>query len=135
MNSVEEDTVLLEYRKFEGSPSNGFVFCNYIPVNRVETDEQRMERIRRERAGRTFAKVKLSNSNPRYRDKRGLVLEMDISRGRILLEIETVNTCTTDGCHTLIGTLYPHGYEKIWFDKDEVESMEEYDGNGELIKS
>lgn len=128
-----KESVLLGFRKFENSSGSEIVLCNYIPVVRNETDEQRMERIKRERAGKTFAKVKLSNPNPRYRHKRGEVIGYDGLLNRILLEIETVNTCTTDGCYTLIGVAYPHGYEKIWFEKSELECFERYDDNGDNI--
>ena len=108
------------------------VYCNYIPCHRVETPEQREARLKRERANKRFAKVKLSNANSHYRHKRGQIVES--GNGKSCLEIETVNTCTPSGCHTLVGVVYPHGYEKIWFDDSELENFESYDGEGNLIQ-
>lgn len=84
------------------------------------------------RAGKTYAKVKRSNPNPSYRCKRGQVV--DKSPTGYCLEIETVNTVSDSGFSTLIGVIYPHGYEKIWFNADEVEDFESYDENGEQQK-
>ena len=74
--------------------------------------------------------IKLENKNPCYRLKRGEVLE--ITNDSCLLEIETVNIVSDDGFSTLIGVVYPHGYEKIWFKKDELEKFEIYDENGNI---
>lgn len=111
----------------------GIVFSKYIPLMLVETDEERNARIKKERAGKSFAKVKLSNGNSHYRHKRGQIVDKDEHYNRYRLEIETVNTCSPSGCYTLIGVLYPHGYEKIWFDKDELENFEAYDENGDKV--
>lgn len=108
------------------------VYCNYIPCHRVETDEQREARLKRERANKRFAKVKLSNANSHYRHKRGQIVES--GNGKSCLEIETINSCTPGGCHTLVGVVYPHGYEKIWFDDSELENFESYDGEGNPIQ-
>lgn len=114
-------------------PANsGMTYCNYIPFQRVESDEQRDVRLKRERANKRFAKVKLSNANAHHRGKRGRIL--DSGNGKSCLEIETVNSCTPSGCHTLVGVVYPHGYEKIWFDDSELENFESYDGEGNLIQ-
>ena len=110
------------------------VHIPYIPMQIVETDEEREARIKRERAGKSYAKVKLSNDNPRYRHKRGAVVDRDQENKRYCLEIETVNRCSKDGNSTWIGVMYPHGYEKIWFDEDELSNFETYDENGELVK-
>ena len=110
----------------------GIVYSRYVPVLLDETDEERMARVRRERAGKTFARVKRSNPNPSYRCKRGRVV--DKSPTGYCLEIETVNTMSDSGFSTLIGVTYPNGYEKIWFNADEVEDFETYDENGELVK-
>ena len=138
MNIKESDGHLLvkdsEYAmgKFnEKKPGNsGIVFCNYIPKQLTEEEWEKREKMNR--AGKTYAKVKRSNPNPSYRCKRGQVV-MQTSTG-YCLEIETVNTVSDSGFSTLIGVLYPHGYEKIWFDTDEVEDFETYDENGDLMK-
>lgn len=111
---------------------SGMVYCNYIPFQRVESDEQRNVRLKRERANKRFAKVKLSNVNAHHRGKRGRIL--DSGNGKSCLEIETVNSCTPSGCRTLVGVVYPHGYEKIWFDDSELENFESYDGEGNLMQ-
>ena len=115
----------------EKKPGNsGIVFCNYIPKQLTEEEWEKREKMNR--AGKTYAKVKKSNPNPSYRCKRGQVVQQ--SPEGYCLEIETVNTVNDSGFSTLIGVLYPHGYEKIWFDHDEVEGFETYDENGELVK-
>ena len=114
------------------SENSGIIYCNYIPCQRVETDEQREARLKRERANKRFAKVKLSNANCRYRHKRVQIVES--GNGKSCLEIETVNSCTPSGCYTLVGVIYPHGYKKIWFDDSELENFESYDGEGNLIQ-
>ena len=104
------------------------VYCPYIPKMLVETDEEREARHKRERANKRFAKLKLSNANRHYRHKRGQIVES--GNGKSCLEIETINSCTPSGCHTLVGVVYPHGYEKIWFDDSELENFESYDEEG-----
>jgi hypothetical protein len=108
----------------------GIVYCNYIPVTLLPDELKKRERMNR--AGKTYAKVKKSNPNPSYRCKRGQVIQQ--SPEGYCLEIETVNRTDEEGFSTLIGVLYPHGYEKIWFEHDEVEDFESYDENGELVK-
>lgn len=140
MNIKESDGCLLikdsayAIGKFnEKKPGNsGIIYCNYIPKQFVETDEEREARHKRERAGKRFATVKLSNGNAHHRGKRGQIL--DSGNGKSLLEIETVNSTFSNGCHTLMGVVYPHGYEKIWFEDSGLEKFEEYDENGELVK-
>lgn len=116
------------------SGNSGVVYIPYIPMQIVETDEEREARVKRERAGKSYAKVKLSNSNPRYRCKRGEIVDRDPLTKKICLEIETKNVCSKTGHMTWIGVLYPCGYEKIWFDEDELTDFETYDENGDLAK-
>jgi hypothetical protein len=129
---VSDDAGLLGARTFNPSrPSDtGIVYCNYIPIQLTEEEWEKHEKM--SRAGKTYAKVKRSNPNPAYRCKRGQV----VNKGPTgyCLEIETVNRTNENGCSTLIGVTYPHGYKKIWFDHDEVEDFETYDENGELKK-
>lgn len=129
---VRDDVGLLGARTFKPSrPSDmGIVYCNYVPVQL--TEEEWEKRRKMNRAGKTYAKVKRSNPNPAYRCKRGQVVQQ--SPEGYCLEIETVNTTNEEGFSTWIGVIYPHGYEKIWFDHDEVEDFESYDENGELVK-
>lgn len=101
--------------------------CNYIPIQ--ITPEISKELDKQKYAGKTFASVKRENKNPFYRLKRGEVLE--ITNDSCLLEIETVNR-TDGGFSTLLGVIYPHGYEKIWFKKDELEKFEKYDEDGNI---
>lgn len=115
----------------EKSPGNsGIIYCNYVPKQLTEEEWKKHEKMNR--AGKTYAKVKRSNPNPSYRCKRGQIVQQ--SPEGYCLEIETVNTTNEEGFSTWIGVLYPHGYEKIWFDHDEVEDFETYDENGELVK-
>lgn len=111
----------------------GIIYVPYIPKQIVKTDEERDAIVKRERAGKSYAKVKLSNDNPHYRHKRGEIVDKDPLTKKICLEIETVNTCDKNGCQTLIGVIYPHGYEKIWFNEDELSNFETYDDNGDLL--
>ena len=114
--------------------NSGIVYVPYIPKQIVETDEEREARVKRERAGKSYAKVKLSNDNPRYRCKRGEIVDRDQENKRYYLEIDTVNYCSKSGHTTWIGVMYPSGYEKIWFNEDELSNFETYDENGDLIK-
>lgn len=132
MNFESSDYALCGYRGKKLGTS-GIIYVPYIPMQIVETDEEREARIKRNRAGKSYAKVKLSNSNPRYRCKRGEIVDRDLTNKRYRLEIETVNTCSKNGHSTWIGVMYPHGYEKIWFNEDELSNFETYDENGELI--
>lgn len=129
---VKDDVALLGTRTFGSSkPMNsGIVYYNYIPVQLTEEGWEKYKKMKR--AGKTYAKVKKSNPNPLYRCKRGQVV--DKSPTGYCLEIETVNTTNKEGFSTLIGVIYPHGYEKIWFNVDEVEDFESYDENGDLAK-
>lgn len=129
---VRDDVGLLGARTFNQSrPADmGITYCNYIPVQL--TEEEWEKRRKMNRARKTYAKVKRSNPNPAYRCKRGQVVEK--SPTGYCLEIETVNTTNEEGFSTLIGVTYPHGYEKIWFNTDEVVDFETYDENGELVK-
>ena len=110
------------------------MYVPYLPIHVVETDEEREARVKRKRAGKSFAKVKLSNDNPCYRHKRGEIVDRDQENKRYCLEIETVNRCSKSGHTTWIGVIYPSGYEKIWFNEDELENFEAYDESGELIE-
>ena len=111
----------------------GIVYAPYIPKQIVETDEDREARVKRDRAGKSYAKVKLSNSNPHYRCKRGEIVDRDQLNKKVCLEIETWNTCTESGHMTWVAVM-PSQYKKIWFDEDELENFESYDENGDLIK-
>jgi hypothetical protein len=132
MNSESPDYVLCGYRGKKPGNS-GVVYIPYIPKQIVETDEEREARIKRIRAGRSYAKVKLSNSNPHYRCKRGEIIGKDPLTKKICLEIETWNSCSKDGCMTLVAVARSQ-YKKIWFDEDELTNFETYDENGELAK-
>ena len=133
MNFESSDYALCSYR--EKKPGNsGIIYVQYIPKQIVETDEEREARVKRERAGKSYAKVKLSNDNPQYRCKRGEIIDRDLTNKRYCLEIETVNTCSKNGHSTWIGVMYPHGYKKIWFNEDELSNFETYDENGELVE-
>ena len=112
------------------SENSGIVYCNYVPVTLLPEEWEKREKMNR--AGKTYAKVKKSNPNPFHRCKRGQVVDKSLTG--YCLEIETVNRTNKNGCSTLVGVIYPHGYKKIWFGKDEVEGFETYDENGELEK-
>lgn len=124
------------HRGYHGmKPGNcGIIYVLYIPKQIIETDEEREARVKRERAAKSYAKVKLSNDNPRYRHKCGEIVDRDQENKRYCLEIETVNCCSKDGHSTWIGVIYPNGYEKIWFNEDELSNFETYDENGDLAK-
>lgn len=65
-------------------PENpGLIYVPYIPKQIIETDEEREARVKRNRAGKSYAKVKLSNSNPYYRCKRGEIVGRDPSTKKI----------------------------------------------------
>ncbi len=113
--------------------SSDIVYVPYIPKQIVETDEERETRVKRERAGKSYAKVKLSNDNPHYRCKRGEIVEKDPLTKKICLEIETWNSCSKSGCMTLVAVARSR-YKKIWFDEDELSNFETYDENGDLVK-
>lgn len=112
----------------------GIVYCNYIPMTLSE--EEWEKRDKEFRANKTYAKVSLQHPNPSYRGKRGIIWETNYLNGneQCLLEIETVNTVSEDGFSTLVGVMYPNGYNKIWFPKAILENFETYDENGELVK-
>ena len=105
----------------------GIVYAPYIPKQIVETDEELEARVKRSRAGKSYAKVKLSNSNPHYRCKRGEIVDRDP-----LNKIETWNTCTESGHMSWVAVMPSH-YKKIWFDEDELENFESYDENGDKL--
>lgn len=108
------------------------IYVPYIPKQIIETDEEREARVKRNRAGKSYAKVKLSNSNPRYRCKRGEIVGRDSSTKKICLEIETFNYCSENGCMTLVGVMRSY-YKKIWFDEDELMQFESFDKNGDKL--
>lgn len=120
-------------KKMETDDS-GIVYCNYIPMTLSE--EEWKKRDKEFRANKTYAKVSLQHPNPNYRGKRGIIWETNFLNGneQCLLEIETVNTVSEDGFSTLVGVMYPNGYNKIWFPKAILENFETYDENGELVK-
>ena len=127
------DYALCDYHG-KKSGNSGIIYIPYIPMQIVETDEEREARVKQKRAGKSYAKVKLSNDNPRYRCKRGEIVDKDQENKRYCLEIDTVNRCSKSGHTTWIGVMYPHGYKKIWFNEDELSNFETYDENGELVK-
>ena len=104
------------------------IYCNYIPIHITPEIPKYLDK--QEYTGKTFASVKRENKNPYYRLKRGEVLE--ITNDSCLLEIEIVNRVSVDGCSTLLGVIYPYGYEKIWFKIDELEKFETYDKDGNI---
>ena len=123
--------VLCGYRG--NKPENScIVYAPYIPKQIVETDEEREARVKRDRAGKSYAKVKRSNSNPHYRCKRGEIVDRDMLNKKVCLEIETWNTCTESGHMTWVAVM-PSQYKKIWFDEDELENFESYDENGDCM--
>lgn len=128
----DSDYVLCGYRGNK-PVFEGIVYAPYIPMQIVETDEERETRVKHSRAGKSYAKVKLSNSNPHYRCKRGEIVDRDLLNKKFCLEIETWNTCTESGHMTWVAVM-PSQYKKIWFDKDELTDFEVYDENGDLIK-
>lgn len=127
----DSDYVLCGYRgkKLEDP---GLIYVPYIPKQIVETDEEREARVKRNRAGKSYAKVKLSNSNPHYRCKRGEIVGRDQLAKKICLEIETWNYCSEGGHMTLVGVSRAH-YKKIWFDEDELTQFESFDENGDEL--
>jgi hypothetical protein len=104
------------------------IYCNYVPIPITQEISKYLDK--QKYAGKTFANVKLENENPYYRLKRGEVLE--ITNDRCLLEIETVNRVSKNGCSTLMAVIYPHGYEKIWFKMDELEKFEKYNEDSNI---
>lgn len=113
--------------------NSGIIHVPFIPIQIIETDEEREARVKRDRAGKSYAKVKMSNSNPHYRCKRGEIVDRDLLNKKVCLEIETFNYCSKDGHMTWVGTTRSHN-KKIWFDEDELENFETYDENGDLTK-
>ena len=69
--------------------SSCIVYAPYIPKHIVETDEEREARVKRSRVGKSYAKVKLSNSNSHYRCKRDEIVDRDQMNKKVCLEIET----------------------------------------------
>ena len=127
------DYVLCGYRGTKPE-SSCIVYAPYIPKQIVETDEEREARVKRDRAGKSYAKVKLSNSNPRYRCKRGEIVDRDQLNKKVCLEIETWNICTESGHMTWVAVIGSRYNKKIWFNEDELENFESYDENGDLMK-
>lgn len=132
MNVESSDYVLYGYRGKKPGNS-GIVYIPYIPKQIVETDEEREARVKCNRAGKSYAKVKLSNNNPHYRCKRGEIVDKDPLTKKICLEIETWNYCSKDGRMSWVAAARSH-YKKIWFDEDELTQFESFDENGELVK-
>ena len=129
MNFESSNYSLFGYRG--NKPINsGIIHVSYVPMTLSKEEWEKREKMNR--VGKTYAKVKKSNPNPSYRCKRGQVVDKNPTG--YCLEIETVNTVDDSGFSTWIGVMYPHGYEKIWFNADELENFETYDENGELVK-
>lgn len=126
---------LLGYRGMK--PGNGgIVYMPYLPVQRVETEEEREARVKRERAGKKFARVKLGHPDPCKRHKRGEIVASKLEDGKRAhcLSIELINTCSKDGCYSLVGVMKSKDtYKDVWFYEDELENFEEYDSNGDKI--
>ena len=118
-------------------PGNcGVVYVPYIPVQIVETQEEMQARLRRQRAGKMFARVKKVNENPHYRSKRGEIVKTMTSAGGkklFCLNIETINTCSKNGCMTLVG-VSKSCYVDIWFPEDDLTDFEVYDKDGNLVE-
>ena len=84
MNFESLNYSLCGYRGMK--PGNcGIIYVPYIPKQIVETDEEREARAKRERAGKSYAKVKLTNNNPQYRYKRGEIVDKDLTNKRYCL--------------------------------------------------
>ena len=128
----DSDYVLCGYRGNK-TENSCIVFAPYIPKQIVETDEEREARVKRDRAGKSYAKVKMSNVNPQYRCKQGEIVDRDPLNKKVCLEIETFNSCSKDGHMTWVAVTRRF-YKKIWFDEDELENFETYDENGEIVK-
>ena len=104
---------------------------------RKKREKERRERREYERLRKKFATVKLSNEDCRKRGKRGEIVASKVEGGIQMhcLNIELIDTCSKNGCHTLIGVIKSdETYKDIWFMEDELENFEKYDENGELIK-
>ena len=118
-------------------PGNeGIIYMKYIPVQIVETQEEMQERLRKERAGKMFARVKMINDNSKYRSKRGEVIntmESDNGKKMFCLRIETMNTCNKSGFMTLVG-VSKSCYIGVWFPEDELTDFEVYDKDGKLVE-
>ena len=128
----DSDYVLCGYRGNKPVIAD-IVFAPYIPKQIVETDEERDARVKPNGAGKSYAKVKRSNSNPHYRCKRGEIVDRDMLNKKVCLEIETWNTCTESGHMTWVAVM-PSQYKKIWFNEYELENFETFDENGDLTK-
>ncbi len=118
-------------------PENAeIIYVPYIPVQMHETDEEREARIKRERAGKKFARVKLSYPHANKRRKHGEIVDSKVEDGKLMycLNIEIVNTCSKDGFMSLIGVVKSKDtYKNVWFYEDELEKFETYDDNGDMI--
>ena len=143
---IDNDYVLFGFKRNSNSSfickegkaykKSGIVYSSYIPIQITETDEEREARIKRERAGKKFAKVKLSHSDPHKRGKRGEIVTSKIENGKQMhcLNIEVINTCSKDGCYSWVGVIKSKDtYKDVWFYEDELENFEEYDCNGDKI--
>lgn len=110
----------------------GIMFLPYLPLCRTLTQEQWLDMEKRARAGKAFAKVRLSNPSPSYRCKRGEVKAVEAYKDerRVCLRIETVNICDEKGFMTLLGT---SDREDIWFGEAELHEFELYGSDGELV--
>lgn len=114
----------------------GIIYMPYIPAQHVETVEEMQERLRKERAGKMFARVKMANDNAKLRSKRGEVIsEMVSASGKKMfcLRIETVNTCSKNGFMTLLGVM-KNCYIGVWFPEDALTDFEVYDKDGKLVE-
>ena len=143
---IDNDYILLGYKGNSNSSfickegkvyrNSGVVYSSYIPIQIIETDEERKARIKRERAGKKFAKVRLSHPDTHKRGKRGEIVDSKVENGKQMhcLNIEIINTCTKNGSCSWIGFIKSKDtYKDIWFYEDELECFEEYDSNGDKL--
>ena len=122
-----------------GQSHSNIVYRDCIPIQLyVKPKDQKRHDMecrayeKAKRANKTFATVKLSNSNPHYRRKCGEVVDRK-DDGSICLHIETRNYCYPDGRMTL-AVAGKHDYSDVWFNADEVENVVSYDSKGKKRK-
>lgn len=111
---------LLGYKGMK-SGNEGIVYMPYIPLQIVETDEQREARLKRERAGKTYARVKRSHPDLHCQGRRGEILDTEISgtKKKYLLQI---NVST--------GFNWKSKLKNVWFNAEDLEEFEIYDKDG-----
>lgn len=112
------------------------IYCPYVPVQVSLTPEQAAAKMKKNRAGKTYAKVKLSHPDAHYRCKRGEVLEtVKTDHGnKYKLHIDVLNTCSENGYMTLLGVMST-GYKDVWFYENDLKDFESYDDNGDYTET